>query len=135
MTEKDLLKNEFIETSYIIHLKKEITLKIGEYPSELLNYFPKIESWAFITAWNPLPAILSNAQNKIRNSELLAQFNAANYETYPGIGISKNEKWSEASFFIVNIDLEAAHSIASQFGQLAFLYGEREKRNALIFTD
>ena len=134
MTEKDLLKNEFIETSYIIHLKKEITLKIGEYPSELLNYFPKIESWAFITAWNPLPAILSNAQNKIRNSELLAQFHAANYETYPGIGISKNEKWSEASFFIVNIDLEAAHSIASQFGQLAFLYGEREKRNALIFT-
>jgi hypothetical protein len=134
MTEKYLLKNEFIETSYIIHLKKEITLKIGEYPSELLNYFPKIESWAFITAWNPLPNILSIDQNKIRNSELLAQLNAANYETYPGIGISKDEKWSEASFFIVNIDLETAHSIASRFGQLAFLYGDRERGNELIFT-
>ena len=66
--------------------------------------------------------------------ELLAQLNAANYETYPGIGISKDEKWSEASFFIVNIDLEAAHSIASQFGQLAFLYGDRERGNELIFT-
>ncbi len=135
MTEKELLKNEFIETSYIIHLEKEITLKIGEYPSELLNYFPKIETWAFITAWNPLPAILSNAQNKIRNSELLAQLNTANYETYPGIGISKDEKWSEASFFIVNIDLETSHTIASRFGQLAFLYGDRERGNELIFTD
>ena len=135
MTKKELLKNEFIETSYIIHLKKEITLKIGEYPSELLNYFPKIKSWAFITAWNPLPAILSIDQNKIRNSELLAQLNAANYETYPGIGISKDEKWSEASFFIVNIDLETAHSIASRFGQLAFLSGDREGGNELIFTD
>ena len=135
MTKKELLKNEFIETSYIIHLKKEITLKIGEYPSELLHYFPKIETWAFITAWNPLPAILSIDQNIIRNSELLAQLNAANYETYPGIGISKDEKWSEASFSIVNIDLETAHSIASRFGQLAFLYGDKERGNELIFTD
>ena len=134
MMEIDQIKNEFLETSYLIHLEKEITLKIGEHPIELIKYFPKIESWAFITAWNPLPAILSIDQNNNRNSELLAQLKAANYETYSGIGVSKDEKWSEASFFIVNIDLAAAHSISSQFGQLAFLYGDRESGNQLMFT-
>jgi hypothetical protein len=135
MNENDNFKNEFLETSYIIHLEKEVILKIGEPPTELLNYFPKIKSWAFITGWNPLPNILPLDQNKIRNSELLALLKAANYETYSGIGISKDEKWSEASFFIVNIDLATAHSISSKFGQLAFLYGDRERGNQLMFTN
>ena len=49
-------------------------------------------------------------------------------------GISKNEDWSEDSFFIENIELETANDISLKFGQLAFLYGDIAKGNQLIFT-
>ena len=63
----------FLETNYIILLEHKITLKIGEIPFQLFSDFPHIKTWAFITAWNPLPDILSKSQNDFRNNQLQAQ--------------------------------------------------------------
>ena len=128
------IEQAFLETNYIVQLENEVVLKMGEIPTRLIDDLPQIKTWAFITAWNPLPDILTRTQNDIRNNELRKQLEDEGYLIYPGIGISKNEEWSEESFFIGNIESEKANAISSKFGQLAFLYGDRIKGNQLIFT-
>ncbi len=52
--EKDLT-TAFLETSYIAYLDRKIVLKVGQLPDMIVQHFPHIKSWAFITAWKPLP--------------------------------------------------------------------------------
>ena len=129
------IEQAFLETNYIAEIENNpIVLKIGETPDNLIQRFPKIKTWAFITAWNPLPDILTKSENDIRNNQLKVQLKEEGLIFYPGVGISKNEDWSEDSFFIENIELETANDISLKFGQLAFLYGDIAKGNQLIFT-
>lgn len=129
------IEQAFLETNYIAEIENNpIVLKIGETPENLIQRFPKIKTWAFITAWNPLPDILTKSENDIRNNQLKVQLKEEGFIFYPGVGISKNEDWSEDSFFIENIELETANDISLKFGQLAFLYGDIAKGNQLIFT-
>ena len=129
------IEQAFLETNYIAEIENNpIVLKIGETPENLIQRFPKIKTWAFITAWNPLPDILTKSENDIRNNQLKVQLKEEGFIFHPGVGISKNEDWSEDSFFIENIELETANDISLKFGQLAFLYGDIAKGNQLIFT-
>jgi hypothetical protein len=128
------IEQAFIETQYVIHLQSEIVLKIGEIPADLLEHLPLLETWAFITAWNPLPDILSKAENERRNWDLQRYFLDRVYSIHKGIGISKDQSWSEESFFIENIEIEDARTASAKFGQLAFVYGERNSGNQLVFT-
>jgi hypothetical protein len=128
------IEQAFLETNYIIKFESNIILKIGELPTQLIHNFPEIKTWAFITAWNPLPDILTKAQNDIRNLALKKQMIEDRYVLHTGIGISKNEDWLEESFFIENITLNKANAVSAKYGQLAFLYGDQTKGNQLIFT-
>ena len=129
------IEQAFLETNYIAEIENNpIVLKIGETPENLIQRLPKIKTWAFITAWNPLPDILTKSENDIRNNQLKIQLKEEGFIFYPGVGISKNEDWSEDSFFIENIELETVNDISLKFGQLAFLYGDIAKGNQLIFT-
>ncbi len=128
------IEQAFLETQFVIHLQSDIVLKIGELPSDLLVHLPMLKNWAFITAWNPLPDILSKAENEQRNEDLQQYLFDRGYSIHKGIGISKDQSWSEESFFIENISLEDARAASAQFGQLAFVYGERESENRLVFT-
>ena len=129
------IEQAFLETNYIAEIENNpIVLKIGETPENLIQRLPKIKTWAFITAWNPHPDILTKSENDIRNNQLKVQLKDDGFIFYPGVGISKNEDWSEDSFFIENIELETANDISLKFGQLAFLYGDVAKGNKLIFT-
>lgn len=128
------IEKAFLETSYIIHLQGEIVLRIGEIPADLLAQLPSLETWAFITAWNPLPDILSKAENEQRNEDLQRFLIDRGYSIHKGIGISKDQTWSEESFFIENIELEDARTASAKFGQLAFVYGDKDSGNQLVFT-
>jgi hypothetical protein len=132
--DSDKIETALLETNYIIFLRNKIVLKIGEIPSHLLSEYSQIKTWAFITAWNPLPEILTKSENDIRNNHLKVQLMEEGFVFHPGLGISKNEDWSEDSFFIENIDLETANAISLKYGQLAFLYGDKINGNQLIFT-
>ena len=132
--DSDKIETAFLETNYIILLENKVTLKIGEMPSKLLSEYSRINTWAFITAWNPLPKILTKLENNIRNNQLKIQLNEEGFIFHLGVGISKNEDWSEDSFFIENIDLETANALSLKYGQLAFLYGDKLNGNQLIFT-
>ena len=128
------IEQAFLETNYIIHLQGEIVLRIGEIPLDLLEQLPLLETWAFITAWNPLPDILSKSENNLRNASLQRHLIDLGYTVHKGIGVSKDQSWSEESFFIENISHEDARQASAKFGQLAFVYGERESGNQLVFT-
>jgi hypothetical protein len=128
------IKEAFLETNYIVLIENGIVLKIGEFPIQLVEKFPQIKAWAFITAWNPLPDILTKTENDDRNNQLRDQLESEEFVYHPGIGISKSEDWSEDSFFIMNIELKEANAISSKYGQLAFLYGDLANGNQLIFT-
>jgi hypothetical protein len=128
------IEQAFLETNYIIHLQGEIVLRIGEIPADLLEQLPLLETWAFITVWNPLPDILSKAENQLRNATLQRHLIDLGYTIHNGIGISKDQSWSEESFFIENISLEDARQASAKFGQLAFVFGDRKNVNQLVFT-
>ena len=128
------IEQAFLETNYIIHLQGEIVLRIGEMPADLLKQLPLLETWAFITAWNPLPDILSKAENDVRNASLQRHLIDLGYTVHNGIGISKDQSWSEESFFIENISFEDSRQASAKFGQLAFVYGDRKNGNQLVFT-
>jgi hypothetical protein len=128
------IEQAFLETNYIIHLQGEIVLRIGEIPADLLEQLPLLETWAFITAWNPLPDILSKSENNLRNASLQRHLIDQGYTIHNGIGISKDQSWSEESFFIENISLKDARQASAKFGQLAFVFGDLKNGNQLVFT-
>lgn len=124
----------FMSTNYII-LKNEIftdeiILKIGS--AHALN--PNIQSWAFITAWNPLPTILTYEENINKNNSLLTDLTNEGYVCHLGKGVSANGKWEEESFFIENINKPNALEFSIKYGQMAFVYGKSDGLAELVYT-
>jgi hypothetical protein len=132
------MHQEFLETDYIVFknqlFKKEVVLKINQ-TAEFI-YFARhdLKTCAFITAWNPLPEILSLDVNKSRNLELKNELTAQGYNSHDGIGVSADKKWSEESYFIENIDQNAANEIALKYGQKAFVFIDADRMTKLIYT-
>lgn len=129
-------KTAFLETNYNIHFQdgETINLRIGEQPLELLNKLPHLETWAFITAWNPLPIILTKEENYKRNTKLHEKLQEMGFVVHHGVGISKDGNWQEDSFFVENIDKETAKEVSALFSQKAFVYGNKTDGNLLICT-
>ena len=120
----------FLNTSFKVLTKPEFTIKIDTIVSEV----QQLNSWAFITAWNPSPKILSLEENKNRNQNLEDDIISFGLKYSNGIGISEDEKWFEESFFIENISLEKANEWAVKQGQLAFVYGKKNGKTQLVYT-
>ena len=120
----------FLNTSFKVVTKPVFTIKIDTLVDEVQH----LNSWAFITAWNPLPEVLSLEENRKRNQNLEEEINSFGLKYCHGIGISEDEKWSEESFFIENISSEKANEWAVKHGQLAFVYGEKSKKAQLVYT-
>ena len=136
---KQELHQAFIETTFRV-LKSDIfvsniDLHIDEIDKEINIAAPHIETWAFISAFNPLPKILSLEENLIRNQQLSNDLKALNVTFHPAIGISKDEKWSEESFFIENISQENAFELAAKYGQVAFVYAKTIEKIQLIYCE
>ena len=125
----------FISTNFIIQKNDvfpvDIILNIDSFNQ--LN--TKIKSWAFITAWNPLPVILTYEENVARNNSLLSDLTNDGYICHLGKGISADGKWEEESFFIENINKGTALEFAVKYGQMAFVYGELNQVAELIYTN
>ncbi|WP_293892287.1 DUF3293 domain-containing protein [Flavobacterium sp.] len=119
----------FLGTTYKV-LNPTIDIKINT-KITVLNH---LNSWAFITAWNPLPEILTLEENKNRNNQLGQDINNLGLKYCLGIGISEDELWSEESFLIENITLEKTHELAVKYGQLAFVFGQKNGDADLVYS-
>ena len=132
------MHQEFLETDYIVFknqlFKKDVVLKINQIADFI--YFARydLKTCAFITAWNPLPEILSLEENKLRNLELKNDLTAQRYNFHNGIGVSADKKWSEESYLIENIDQNVANEIALKYGQKAFVFIDADRITKLIYT-
>jgi hypothetical protein len=124
------LHQAFLNTTYRVLQAPFIDIKINQANAE----FDKLENWAFITAWNPSPDILSLEENQNRNKQLEQDIKQLGLKYSLGLGISKDGNWSEESIFIENIDIYKANELSSKYGQLAFVYGIRNQDAVLYYT-
>ena len=117
-----------------------IQIRIGQ-PLSSLNKLLLVngcQSWAIVTAWNPIEkSQISKGEStessephplkdNIANNRLL--FSALREEGFivlPAWGIPDRPSWPpEASFLVLGIDKEEASRVAREFHQYAFVYGE-----------
>jgi len=92
-----------------------------------------LNTWAYITAYNPLSVPLDAQENMRRNEELRALLN--DYLVMEGEGQDKAKQWpAEKSFFIAGISLDDAKALAIRFGQRAMVYGQFNQPAELIIT-
>lgn len=80
------------------------------------------ESWAFITAHNPMSEQYTNQQNIELNRQLKEDLSS--YYCRMGVGKSRSGNWpGEDSFFIVAITLADAKRLMLKFRQKAIVFG------------
>ncbi|WP_233843094.1 DUF3293 domain-containing protein [Dyella sp. 2HG41-7] len=91
-------------------------------PSSLLTMIG-MNSWAFITAWNPFSQILQRAQNHAAQHALLAALRKLSglISIRPAVGVG--EGWREPSLFVVGPTLADTDALAQQFRQNAYVHG------------
>lgn len=123
----------FKNTDYIANINnKVITINIGKTQVELDNLIKPVKQWAFITAYNPLPKILSDNENKSRNEQLRQDVENLGLKVFTGFGIAKDKSWKEDSFLIVGIGKEKAIKLGTKYGQLAIVIGSANNKAKLI---
>ena len=127
---KEETHQAFLNTTYKVKGNYNFDIKINS----LVENANHLDSYAFITAWNPLPVILSLEENRKRNQELENELISNGMDYSQGIGISADGNWSEESFFVENISIEKANELAKKYGQLAFVFGYKNNKAALIYT-
>lgn len=132
------IKKAFLSTDYIVYGAKykidDILIKIDSLNKKIVESIPNLITWAYLTAWNPLPQVLTLEQNRERNNDLKKMLEDNHIEFTEGIGVSEDGMWSEESFLIHNITEDSAYDVAVEFGQLAFVYGAKNQKAKLAFT-
>lgn len=120
----------FLETVYTVFNNPNFDIRINEIVDEKSS----LDSWAFITAWNPLPKIELLEENRQRNKKLENDIKQLGLVYMNGLGVSKDGLWSEESFFIENISLDKAKELAVKYGQLAFVFGTKNNKATLVYN-
>ena len=93
----------------------------------------RVDSAAFITAWNPLGELLSTEENQLRNKALESELNLRSLKIIHGFGQDPLGQWAgEDSFLVLGISLEASKKIGSQFEQNAILWSDKDAIPQLI---
>lgn len=124
------LESAFLATTYTAHSKNGTTfhLKINQ-SNAVFDQFLKnenIETWAYITAWNPNAEAHADKENENFNALLEQKLNNLGLKYFNGFGRPENgSDWPpEASFLILGIDVENALRIGKEFNQAAIVCGK-----------
>lgn len=114
-------------TTYLVYSPiGEIDIRIGVMnpllKELLLNN--NVDSWAFMTAYNPYSVMQDTDVNTILNTQLEDYLSENQYLFFKGIGVGDDDSWEpEASFMVLNIRKEDAIKLARQFKQNAIVVG------------
>ncbi|MFA5669868.1 MAG: DUF3293 domain-containing protein [Balneolaceae bacterium] len=131
------LKDAYSNTTYTVH-KLGINIRIGETGRKLNSLLKKndVNSWAYITAWNPFSEELDAENNSKRNDRLLLEIKTKGLIYYIGTGVPDKGDWTpEESFLILGISLIDAKSLGKHFEQNAIIFGELNKPARLIMLN
>jgi|LakMenEpi03May11_1017334.scaffolds.fasta_scaffold02265_2 hypothetical protein len=123
-------------TTYRVYLPLgEIDIRIGVMNPLLqqLLLSNHVESWAFITAYNPYSVMQNEDVNTLLNTQLERYLLEKQYVFFKGIGVGDDDSWEpEASFMVLNIRKEDAIKLGKQFKQNAIVAGVIGKFPELI---
>ena len=114
-------------TTYLVYSPiGEIDIRIGVMNPLLqqLLLSNHVESWAFITAYNPYSVMQDAGVNTILNTQLEDYLSGKRYLFFKGMGVGDDDSWEpEASFMVLNIRKEDAVKLGKQFKQNAIVTG------------
>ena len=122
------LRSAYLSTTYraFIVNQDQLDLIVGQsnHALDQLLSTGGLDSYAFITAWNPFSKTVSDEENHTANKALKSEL--GQYRIYEGIGIPKQpSKWEgEQSFLILGINREEATRLGTKYQQNAIIYGE-----------
>lgn len=131
------LRQAFEETHYTVRHQPPFTLRIGQPCPELdaLLEMNKVDTAAFITAWNPLAQRCSNEQNTERQERLVAELKHRSLDFIAGIGQHPSNGWEgEDSMLVLGLQPEAARALCVDFEQLACVTYRRGSVAQLLVT-
>lgn len=135
MISNELLK-AYNETSYFVQSQSgKISIRIGnEHPTiDMLLAGHGIESWAFITAWNPSSNILEEKENLERQERLKEIIADEGLSYIEGAGVGDDGIWPpEPSLFIPGISMSEAKKLGKEFEQNAIVFGSKGGKAELI---
>ena len=139
MTEQSQLAPDLISaykvTNFHVKAKPAFTLNVGKVSEELKELLKqnRVESAAFITAWNPYSKSLSDKENQSRNEQLKNELNIRSLKFIDGFGQDPLGQWDgEDSFLVLGIELEASKKLGIQFEQNAIVWSDKDAIPQLI---
>lgn len=120
------LLGAYLRTVYQVDDPPGFAFRPGAFlPDEAADwlFLRRVNSWAFLTAWNPHSARMSLAENKRRNKQLSAALRDGGWPYYTGAGIGAGETWPpEESFWILDIPADWAIRLGRHFDQNALVW-------------
>ena len=125
---EDLL-NAYRETEYIVNIEPPMTLRAGQKNEALIALHKKyrVESSAFITAYNPYSESTLDANNVKLQSELHKELQTRSLTFLDGQGLHPSNMWpSEPSFLVMGLSLEASKILGIKFQQNAILWCDKD---------
>jgi hypothetical protein len=96
-----------------------------------------VECAALFTAWNPGSQPRDLATNEASHQALLQELQAAGYPCLHGRNepaAGGGDGWVEPSVLALDVSFDAARVIAARYGQLAFLWIDRQATPRLVLT-
>jgi hypothetical protein len=119
----------------------ELRLHIGRHEPLLAKLLREawVEHAALLTAWNPGSQPQEPSTNEASHQALLRELQAAGYpclhgRNEPADGSANGDSWIEPSVLALDVTFEAARAIAARYGQLAFLWIDRQATPRLVIT-
>src|SRR5687767_9994874 len=112
----------------------KLIIRLGDQNAPLNEFLREqgVDTWAFMTAYNPRSTPLTDAENEARQANLIAQLEDAGYTFLEGYGTG--DDWDpEPSLFVLDISRRKAVSIAAEHGQHAILWGQADGPAELVW--
>lgn len=128
----------YLATEYRVHASADapgFSLSVGHKSDELLALMKrhKVQTAAYITAFNPLGEALSNAENQRRHKALQADLRWLRLLHFGGVGQGLGGNWTgEESFLILGLGLAKAQQLATQYDQNAYVWSDAQAVPRLV---
>ncbi|PIP78291.1 MAG: hypothetical protein COW84_12105 [Gammaproteobacteria bacterium CG22_combo_CG10-13_8_21_14_all_40_8] len=138
------LQNAFEKTCYQLSVQAKVEhktaqlfdLHIGVIEKDFQTWLDQnhIQHWGIITAYNPQSRQLSINENQQRSHQLHQELLQQKWNVYPTTHLDPDHQWpDEQGYFIANIPQKTLLTLASQYQQLAIVYGEINSVPTLIW--
>lgn len=119
----------YAATRYVVFARgSELVLRVGARSDELDRLLDdaRVDTWCFVTAWNPGSERLAPDANRACQRALEREVEAGGWATLRGEGRGEDGDWpAEESLLVFGIDEPRAVSLGRAFGQVAIVFGER----------